>query len=204
MRWVVAYVVSGAMAHADPFAVVDTANQMFDEMPEVQQVEDLKGVCGAGERTNPHLFYCTSDNTIYHAPTFADRGPAAYEIAHLLGHAVQVRHGIADVALREIRQRRDEEAELRGMVERQVNCIAGVLVGKSGLGTISIALTYRGQEPFQNAHWGRNPVDRGPIVSIGIDAVQEWFDTGFEALDVAACTVGEFSSDLLVAAQRSE
>lgn len=175
---------------------------MFDRMPMVEAVANLSTHCGAGGDTNSSVFYCTTTNTIYHGPGFEARPQAAYEIAHLFGHAVQVQHGVADVALRQIVQRRDEEDALRGMVERQVNCIAGVLMARAGQPPIDIAAAYGGQEPWQNAHWGRDPVNRGPFLSIGIDAVQEWVDTGYAAADVSACAVGEFSSRLLVEALR--
>ncbi|SLN15606.1 neutral zinc metallopeptidase [Pseudooctadecabacter jejudonensis] len=199
MRLIFALTFCATPVVADPYAVVDTARAMFDRMPEVQMADPLAAQCGAGAQTNPQVFYCTSDNTIYHGPDFPTRPQAGYEMAHLLGHAVQVQHGVADVALRTITRNRDREAELRGMVERQVNCIAGVLMARAGQPGLDIATAFDG-EPFQNAHWGRSPVDDGPHLPIGVAAVQEWLDRGYQAQDVSVCAVGEFGSELLVEA----
>ncbi len=202
MRWLSVLLIWSGAASADPVAVHQTASALFDEMPRLTITDDLEEECGAGRQTNPNGFYCTSRNEIYLADGARTRPQAAYEVAHLLGHAVQVKHGVADVALREITRRRDEEAKLRGWVERQVNCIAGVLMAQAGQPAINLTSAF-GEEPFTDAHWGRFPVNQGPQVSIGLAAVQEWLDTGYAAGDVAVCAVGEFSSDLLVAAQRS-
>jgi len=201
MRFVLALFVFIHPAFADPFTVHETASAMFGRMPQVAQT-NIADICGAGERTNPYVFYCTTSNTIFYRSDFTSRPQAAYEMAHLLGHAVQVQHGVADFAFRQIQRRRDEEDDLRGLVERQVNCIAGVLLARAGQPLISIANAYD-EEPFQNAHWGRNPVNRGPFLAIGKPAIQEWLDVGYAAADVAACEVGEFSARLLIAAQRS-
>lgn len=187
-------------AFADPFAVHDAATSMFDRLPAVE-VAQIDAVCGTGRNSNPRIGYCTSDNTIYIAPDFAARPQAGYEMAHVLGHAVQVRHGVADVALREISRRPDEEEALRGMVTRQVECIAGVLMARAGLAPLDLAQAFGG-EPFTGAHWGRRPLNGGPRVSIGVEGRQDWLDIGHGAGDVAVCAVGEMSSDLLVEAVR--
>ena len=90
-------------------------------MPSVRVVDQITGMCGADEGVSSRAAYCTSANEIL----LIDRPGAAYALAHVLGHAVQVRHGVADVALRTIRACRSEEVTLRGYVERQVDCIAG-------------------------------------------------------------------------------
>ena len=203
MKWMCAFLLSASVASADPVAVHRTAAEIFPDMPRLIISPAMMEDCGAGRRTNPNGFYCTSQNQIFLAEGARARAQAAYEVAHLLGHAVQVKHGVADVALREITRRRDEEAKLRGWVERQVNCIAGVLMAQAGQPPIDLASAF-GEEPFTDAHWGRFPVNQGPQVSIGLEAAQEWLDTGYVAGDVVVCAVGEFSSDLLVAAQRSE
>jgi len=112
-------------------------------------------------------------------------------MAHVLGHAIQVRHGVADVALRAIRSRRSEEQALRGMVTRQVECVAGVLMATAG--EQPAMLRGFGQEPFTGSHWGRDPLNQGPRVSIGLEARAEWYEIGYAARDFAACTVGEMS-----------
>ena len=154
-----------------------------------------------GHHSNPHIGYCTSERTIYVAPDFADRPQASYEMAHLLGHAIQVTQGVADVALREISSRRDEEDALRGMVTRQVDCVAGVLMARAGLAAIDLAAAYEA-EPFTDAHWGRRPLNAGPRVSIGVAARAQWYGIGYAASDFAACTVGEMSADLIVEAEK--
>jgi len=120
----------------------------------------------------------------------------AYEVAHLYGHAAQVRHGVADFALGQIRQRRSEENMLRGLVTRQVECIAGFLMARAGMGTFDLNGAFT-EEPFTHSHWGRDPLRIGPTVSIGLDARAEWFAIGRTG-DLAACAPGEFTSDLLV------
>lgn len=187
-------------AAADPFAVHDAATGTFDSLPAVEIATDMGRVCGAGAVTNAHIGYCTTENIIYVSQIFAARPFAAYEMGHVLGHAIQVRHGVADVALREITRRRDEEAALRGMVTRQVECIAGVLSARAGLPRADLrAMT---AEPFTEAHWGRRPLNMGPRVSIGLDARATWYDLGYAANDFSACTVGEMSAELIVAAER--
>lgn len=204
MKWIAATALLASPAAADPFAVVDAARAIFDRVPEVKAIDPAAELpCGAGPQTNDAAFYCTSDKTIYHVAGFPSTPQAGYEMAHLLGHAMQVEHGVADVALREITRRRDEEEALRGMVTRQVDCVAGVFVARAGLEPVDLAQLFEG-EPFTHSHWGRSPVNEGPRVSIGVSARQEWFDIGYGARDVAACSVGEMVADLLVAAQKSE
>lgn len=108
---------------------------------------------------------------------------------------------MADVALREISTRRSEETALRGMVTRQVDCLAGVLMAHAGLPFQPLESMFE-DESFTDAHWGRSPLNSGPRVSIGLDARAQWYRTGYTEADVAACSVGEMSAGLLVAAQR--
>lgn len=192
-------------ASADPFAVSRTAQDTFDRMPRVLERRDFLDQCGgAGDRdhshdANPRIRYCTTNNTIYVVQGFGDGPLAAYELGHVFGHAIQVQHGIADIAFREISRRRDEEDALRGMVTRQVECVAGVLTAMAGLAPADLASLPA--EPFTDSHWGRQPVHNGPRVSIGTGARAEWYNIGYRAQDFAVCTVGEMSSDLIVAAQ---
>lgn len=195
---------AGLFAHAasaDPMAVHTTAHDIFGRVPDILVVDDMRAHCGLGPDANPHIGYCTSDSTIYLSTDFMARPSAAYEMAHVLGHAIQVQHGVADVALREIRSRRDEEDALRGMVTRQVECVSGVLVARAGLENIDLGEHYH-EEPFTDAHWGRRPINRGPRVSIGLEARKDWFEIGFSAADFEVCTVGEMSADLIVQAAR--
>ena len=187
-------------ALSDPYDVLRTAQGLFDRLPDVQERGDYGEVCGMGRNSNPHIGFCTTQNMIYVSEAFAGRALAPYELAHVLGHAIQVRHGVADVALNAIRNRRDEEGALRGMVTRQVECVAGVLMAAAGHARIDLRALP--QEPFTDAHWGRAPLNAGPRVTIGLDARAEWYDIGYEAQDFAACTVGEMSADLIVEALR--
>lgn len=185
---------------SDPLDVLRTAQALFPDLPDVEERVDYDDVCNGGRNTNPNIHFCTSVNMIYVSEGFSARAEAAYEMAHVLGHAIQVRHGVADAALRAISSRRDEEDALRGMVTRQVDCVAGVLMAQAGLPAFDIAALP--SEPFTDAHWGRRPVNSGPRVSIGTAARAQWYDTGYAAGDFAACTVGEMSSDLIVQALR--
>lgn len=191
----------GGPAMADPFDVHRTARAIFADLPSVMQVDDMTQVCGGGAQTNPDIAYCTSDNVIFHSADFASHPQASYEMAHVLGHAIQVQHGVADVALRAIRTRPDEERALRGMVTGQVDCVAGVLMSRTSLPFTPLTDLFN-SEPFTQAHWGRNPLNRGPRVSIGLAARADWFEAGYKMADFGVCSVGEMSADLIVQAQR--
>ncbi|PTX55794.1 putative metalloprotease [Litoreibacter ponti] len=182
--------------------VYETADRLFPDMPKVAPVARITEVCGADDSVNPRVAYCTSDNSLYVRAGSALEPREAYEMAHVLGHAVQVRHGVADVALREITQRRDEEDKLRGWVTRQVECIAGFLFHESGLPETDLRALYD-EEPMTDGHWGRNPLSIGPKVSIGLEARAEWFLVGQKG-DLSACAVGEFGSELLIEALRED
>lgn len=188
-------------ANADPMTVHAAATGLFGRLPPVDVTADLNAACGGGRNSNLHIGYCASKNMIFVSDEFAARPQAPYEMAHVLGHAIQVRHGVADVALRAIRNRRSEEDALREMVTRQVECVAGVLMASADLAPADLAQLFTG-EPFTNAHWGRQPINSGPRVSIGLAARVQWYDIGYDARDFAACSVGEMSSELIVAAQR--
>lgn len=189
-----------APAFAGPYDVLDTAKDLFDRLPDVQERMDFRDQCGIGPLSNSHVGYCTTQNMIFVADGFEERPFAAYEIAHLLGHAIQVRHGVADVALRTIRNRPNDEAALRGMVTRQVECVAGVLMAKAEEPAVDFAQFT--DEPFTDAHWGRAPLNLGPRVSIGTQARMEWYHIGYDAQDFSVCSVGEMSSELIVDALR--
>ncbi len=188
-------------AAADPFAVHGAVTVLFDRLPAVEVVADMFAACGSGPVSNPNIGYCATGNVIYVSEGFAARPQASYEMAHVLGHAIQVRHGVADVALREIRNRRDEEDALRGMVTRQVECVAGVLMASADLPKADLTQLFA-TEPFTDAHWGRRPIDVGPRVSIGMASRMAWYVRGFETRNFAACSVGEMSADLIVQALR--
>ncbi|KNG95555.1 hypothetical protein ATO11_02900 [Pseudaestuariivita atlantica] len=187
-------------AQADPVAVHDAATRLFPDMPEVVETA-APDRCGLDQTVSAPMVHCTSDNTILVRPGALSAPDAGYRMAHVLGHAIQVRHGIADIALREIRRRRDEEAALRGLVTRQVECLAGVLFAEAGLPATDLATLYA-EEPHTGSHWGRDPLRRGPQVSIGLAPRAEWFSRGQAEGEVAACAVGEIPVAPLIDALR--
>lgn len=183
--------------------IVKVANETFLRMPQVQLTSRLSDLCEGDEHSDRLTRYCTDLNTIYVSADLTDRLPEpaiAYLLAHQYGHAVQVRHGIADVALAKITTDRTREGELRAMVTGQVECISGVLFGRAGLrGKPS---DWFGEEPFTGAHWGRSPMRNGPKVSIGMGQRDQWFTTGARSQSFEACTVGEMDTRLILRAER--
>ena len=199
MRLVLALMVMAAPVAADPVAdVAAAANAAFDRMPRIDRVASIAGNCGADESVHELVAYCTSRNVIFVADAVGSLPEAAYLVAHAYGHAVQVQHGVADFALAQIRARRSEEAMLRGLVTRQVECIAGFLVARAGLPAASLT-DWMTEEPFTGSHWGRDPLRIGPKVSIGLAERDAWFQVG-QAGDLAVCGPGEFTADLLLGA----
>lgn len=180
-------------------SIEQAAHALFPDMPSIRPVDQIAGLCGADHGVNPIAAYCTSENVILMTQEGTDRAPLAHHLAHMYGHAVQVRHGIADIALREIRRRPDEEAMLRGWVSRQVECIAGAILREADI-FLDISTIYA-REPLTGSHWGRNPLAKGPQVAVGLKARAQWLATGYQH-GVSACAPGEFGSELLVEALR--
>lgn len=180
--------------------VESQAHALFRDMPKVVVVKDTREHCGADRSVSAIGAYCTTENLIYLTDTFPEPDFWAHHLAHLYGHAVQVRHGVADVALRQIRSRPQDEELLRGWVTRQVECIAGVILAQTDLGSDSLTNLYT-DEPLTDSHWGRDPLAIGPKVSIGLDARAEWFEIG-RTEGLSSCAPGEVSSELLLKAQR--
>ena len=190
----------------DLHPLIEEAEATFARMPEIVPTDNLATACGGGPASNAHLQYCATDNRIYLRPDLLSelggRDPAAYMLAHLYGHAVQVQHGIADIALARIVAERAREAEFRGWVTRQVECIAGVLHVRSFGNVGAGPEQWFAAEPFTGSHWGANPVGARAKVSIGLDVRDAWFRVGQRSGDFTACTVGEFPADLIVEAER--
>ncbi|NNU80524.1 hypothetical protein HMH01_08730 [Halovulum dunhuangense] len=185
--------------------VAEVAARDLQSMPAIRLTTRMADVCGGGDG-NPLMRYCTSENVIFVASQLGTAVPdaraASYMLAHQLGHAVQVRHGQADLALAAIRAAPAREAVLRGMVTRQVECIAGVLHGRAfGAEGPSIA-DWFGAEPFTDAHWGRAPVGGGPRVSIGLGPRDEWFRRGRMAGTLSGCAVDELGTERIERAAR--
>lgn len=201
MRLILISLFLGTAAVADPVDDIATAAvTAFDRMPRVMRVDAIAGNCGADQEVNPHVAYCTTRNVIFVTDAAALRPEAAYLVAHAYGHAVQVRHGVADFALAQIRARRSEEAMLRGLVARQVDCIAGFLVARAGQAPSDL-MDWMQEEPFAGTHWGRDPLRIGPKVSVGLEARADWFMRG-QGGDLTVCAPGEFTADLLLEALR--
>ncbi len=202
MRLILMWLLMVGAATAGPAEDVATTAQMaFDRMPPLRIVDKIAGRCGANEDGREGAAYCTTQNVIFLTRAAAEQPQAPYLVAHLYGHAVQVRHGVADFALGQIRARRDEEAMLRGLVTRQVECIAGFLVARAGIAPVSLTELFE-DEPFTGSHWGRDPLHIGPQVSIGLAARAEWFQVG-QGGDLSVCAPGEFTADLLLQALKS-
>lgn len=183
--------------------VMQTARASFARMPYLRIVPTIAGSCGADNGVNRQVAYCTTENTVFLTEAASVTPQAAYLVAHVLGHAVQVQHGIAGIALREITQRRTEEQTLRGYVAAQVDCVAGFLYARAGLPPAQLTDWFP-QEPFTDTHWGRDPLRIGPQAAIGLAPRDAWFVRGQGAADLGACAAGEFGADLLLQAYRGE
>ena len=119
-------------------------------------------------------------------------------LGHAFGYAVQVQHGVADVALHTIRARPEDEAVLRGYVDCQVDCIAGFLVAKAGYDRGSL-VHWMANDPFGDIHWGRHPLKLRPVMPVPLVERNIWFMRG-QLGNLAVCAVGEFGVNLLIAA----
>jgi predicted metalloprotease len=177
------------------------ARASFDGMPRLRRVAAIAGECGADQHVNQDVAYCTTRNVVFLSDAAAARPEAPYLVAHVLGHAVQVRHGIADVALAQIRARRSEEPTLRGYVASQVECVAGFMMARAGQSGGSLADWFT-DEPFTGTHWGRDPLRVGPQVAIGLAGRDAWFQRGQNAATLQDCAAGEFGAELLLRAYK--
>lgn len=173
-----------------------TAGAAFSAMPDVRVVSQISGVCGADDAVSSRVAYCTTSNTVLVAADQIGLPQLPCLLGHAFGHAVQVRHGVADVALQTIRARREDEVVLRGYVDRQVDCIAGFLYAKAGFAPASLA-DWMCADPFDDIHWGRQPLRVGPVMPVVLPERDIWFRRG-QLGDLAACAVGEFGADLLI------
>lgn len=197
MRWFVVLLCFALPVQAQDWRGVQAAaGRMFTQMPEVQLSPVLPDACGSVEETNPDMRYCTSENRIYLRERPDAPVKMAHALAHGLGHAIQVRHGIADIALREVRRRPEDEDALRKMVTGQVACLAGSLLTNAGFLPIDLHALY-GDEPFQDSHWGRNPLRLGPKVTTGLEFRADWLMKGQRG-GIEICTVGEIDVQVLL------
>ncbi len=179
-------------------ALVTQSTADFPRLPTVRHTPDIGTVCGGGVTVPP--VYCTTSNEIWFDASAAIGARAAtFLLAHLFGHGLQVRYGIADLALAAIRAEPAREAELRGMVERQNDCFAGVLLARAGLPLPDLAGLFD-DDPLAGPHWGRDPVRNGPAVRVPLSDRAEWLAIGYRAAEPAACSVGDVSADLIAAA----
>jgi len=190
-----------AASQADPVDdVMRVAQARFDRMPSLQMVDRISGNCGAKSLVNNQIAYCTTTNSLLMSPAARALPQAPYLVAHVLGHAVQVKHGVADVALATIRANRAQEPFLRTNVEQMVDCIAGLLVFEAGHAPANLNV-WMSDDPFAGPHWGRKPLTEGPVISLPLDMRNDWFRRGQGGF-IAACATEVFGSDLLVKAYR--
>jgi hypothetical protein len=202
LKWIFVLACFGTAGDADSVdRVMAAAQASFERMPRLVRVATIAGECGADDAVNQDVAYCTSLNTIFLTESAAAQSDAAYLVGHVLGHAVQVQHGVADVALREITQRRLEEQVLRGYVASQVDCLAGFLMARAELPEMSLVATFA-SEPLTGTHWGREPLRIGPQVAIGLKTRDAWFQRGYAAATLQDCAAGEFGADLLLRAYK--
>ena len=170
--------------------VIRAANALFPRLPGVTLTTRIDALCGGDDETSEHVRYCTDQNLI-----FLTRGlvaevgskDAAFILAHAYGHAVQVRHGVADIALRAITTQRLREVELRRMVESQVACIAGVILDRA-FG--DDAPDGPGSQYFANAHWGRAPLASRAKIALDLEEQRRWYQIG-RRQGLSACEVGD-------------
>ena len=198
--WVLVWLIGAAAPAQAQDSIENTASTAFAKMPLVRVVQTISGACGADQSVSTTVAYCTSANEILLAANQIGLPQMPYLVAHAYGHAVQVQHGVADVALREITARRAQEVALRGLVDRQVDCIAGFLYDLAGFAPASLTQWFT-DDPFASVHWGRNPLHAGPVMPVPLADRDIWFRRG-QGGDLANCGVGEFGSDLLIAAYR--
>lgn len=192
-----AFCVIASGVSADPTRAIDQAvRAVFTEMPDIEEVSEISGYCGATMTTNPDIIYCTNERRVYVRAGFWGEPQAPYALAHVMGHAAQVQHGVADRAFRAIQQSPQNEDALRSMVTRQVHCLAGVYYNRAGFVRTTLTSLYH-REPFTKSYWGRDPVGRGPRVSIGMAPRNEWFLIGQGHGDPLQCSVEEVSAEPL-------
>lgn len=186
--------------------VVASANERFGRLPSVALTNRFSRICGGDRQSDPWVRYCSSKNVIYVdaglAADVPDVGAQQYLLAHAYGHAIQVRHGVASFALRLIRSEPQREAELRGYVTRQVECLAGVLIAAGTSVPVKGPSDWFNSEPFRGSHWGASPIRRGPQVSIGLGARHEWYLRGRTSGQYSSCAVGEMGTTLIEKAAR--
>ena len=186
----------GQVAVADPDldGLIASIHADFAGLPSVVAVGDISEVCGTGAEGLG--VYCPRERQIFMAQTAENPDQAAYTLAHLYGHAMQVRYGVADVALAAIRADRPREAELRSMVTRQVECLAGMMLARAGFRRPDLNTIFE-TEPMTGSHWGRNPVRNGPRVRIGMAARNAWLARGYDAGHPNACDVDEMPVEMI-------
>lgn len=183
--------------------VVQLANRTFTRMPQVQLTSRLVDLCGGGPEASLYTRYCTDLNTIYFSADLSEKlsGQAiSYLIAHQYARAVQVRHGIADIALSRIKAEPANEAALRVQVSAQAACVAGVLLGRAKIEGISASVL--ADDPFGKPHWGHSPISNTALSPITTAERDRWFATGHRAKDFAVCATKDFDARLILRAEQ--
>ena len=178
---------------ADPATDIEAAAlALLPDLPPIKTVEAIAGACGATHEPDEGTVACFGPARIMMTEAARSAPDAAYRAAHAYAHAIKVETGLADLALRTIRARPDDEEALRAEVTEVVECVAGRLAASAGHPGAFPA----DGEPFTDAHWGAD-LGRGPEVSIGREARLEAFRRGAEGADYAICATDLFGPDLL-------
>ena len=183
-------------AAADPAAdVAAAARAAWPGMPALREVDRIAGTCGADASVSPAAAYCTTTNEVLIASRARAAPGAAYLVAHLMGHGAHVTQGVADRALGAIRRSPADEAALRARVERQVDCLAGVLAARAGNAARPGAAF--GADPFRGPHWGRDPLRAGPRMGLPLAERGAAFARGAAGAHPRACADPALDGGLL-------
>lgn len=201
MRLATALALAALPALADPAAdVAGVARAAWPGMPALREAPRIAGTCGADASVDPAAAYCTTANEVLMTPGARAAPGAAYRAAHLMGHGAHVTQGVADRALRAIGAAPGEEAALRARVERQVDCLAGVLAARAGHPAPPGALF--GADPFPDPHWGRDPLAAGPVMPLPLAERDAAFRRGAAAGHPRACADPDLDGGLLESSWR--
>ena len=188
-------------ATADPAGdVAAAARAAWPGMPALREVPRIAGACGADGSVSAAAAYCTTTGEVLIATHSRAAPGAAYLVAHLMGHGAHVTQGVADRALSAIRRSPGDEAALRARVERQVDCLAGVLAARAGQPAPPGALF--DADPFPGPHWGRDPLRAGPRMALPLAERGAAFARGAAAGHPRACADPELDGGLLEARWR--
>ncbi|WP_233417080.1 neutral zinc metallopeptidase [Halovulum marinum] len=164
-------------------ATVRAAGRLFPNLPAVRLTSAIGRVCG-GPPASELVRYCTSANLVYLAADIDQRlsePAAAYLVAHQLGHAAQLRAGIAA---------RADTPELRAALELQADCLAGVILSSTET-TASDPAVRAATDHLTAPHWGAEPIENGRPEPLPPTIRGEWLQWGYREADAGRCEVGD-------------